>query len=175
MSIIYDALKKVEGAKDPLPASPQPANKPDKSKFKAYLSYFFVICAGFLIANMAFTLIVKSARVNDDARVAEALLITPNNTVITQEPKRQDHLPAKIVVPAATPPISLGPYSKPDTKPINLALNGIFFSQDEGYALINNRILKEGDKIENATITRITAEEVELNNNGLPVKLSTRK
>ena len=41
-----------------------------------------------------------------------------------------------------------------------LVLNGIFFSQEEGYALVNNHIVKVGDKVGGALVKRIDVNEV---------------
>lgn len=54
-------------------------------------------------------------------------------------------------------------------------LNGVFFSENEGYALINNRIVKEGDALEGVTVKRIKLDEVELEaEDGSTIKLSTK-
>nr|MBC8436521.1 hypothetical protein [Candidatus Omnitrophota bacterium] len=58
--------------------------------------------------------------------------------------------------------------------PASLVLNGIFFSQDEGYyALVNNKIVKVGDDIDGAKVRHIDFDNVELESEaGLLVKLS---
>lgn len=56
------------------------------------------------------------------------------------------------------------------------SLNGIFFSEVEtkGTALINNKIVQEGDIIENAKVIKISADTVELDLEGQTIKLVNR-
>ena len=56
-----------------------------------------------------------------------------------------------------------------------LILNGIFFSQDEPYALINNQIVKESETIEGATVKRIKVDEVEVEKEGSILTLKKSK
>jgi len=51
-------------------------------------------------------------------------------------------------------------------------LNGIVFSPGSSYALVNNKIVKEGDKIEGATVVRITEDSVELKDGDTAFKIS---
>ncbi|MBU1125578.1 MAG: hypothetical protein KKC84_06110 [Candidatus Omnitrophica bacterium] len=64
---------------------------------------------------------------------------------------------------------------KPVTQAASLSLNGIFFSQNEGYALINNQIVKEGDTVAGVFVKTITVNGVELEDQGNPLTLLTRK
>jgi len=59
-----------------------------------------------------------------------------------------------------------------ETPPV-FTLNGVFFSGNEGYALINNRIVKQGDKIDGATVVQIFLDEVDLDFGGSIIKLSS--
>ena len=54
-----------------------------------------------------------------------------------------------------------------------LILNGVFSSGEESYALINNQIVKLGDKISGAVIKKIAPEEVLLDSDGSEIKLTT--
>lgn len=143
MSIIYDALKKVE-------QSTKSANgknitseitKDDKKQHpKKYLLYGTVVLFGVFAASLFFSLFSKKP--------------------IPQElpPPAPASSPAPIAV---TAPPALEQEAK-NPEQVFFALNGIFFSEDEGYALINNRIVKVGDEIQGATVVRITSDEVEL-------------
>ncbi|MDD5252366.1 MAG: hypothetical protein WC060_00185 [Candidatus Omnitrophota bacterium] len=62
--------------------------------------------------------------------------------------------------------------NKPEKKFI---LNGIFFSDNKGYAIVNNQIVKEKDSIEGVNVEKITANTVELNNEGKIVSLFTNR
>lgn len=139
MSIIYDALKKVEITLDKKPAIKAP--KPDKNK--VYLLYALVAAVGIISASIAIN------------------FFSPGSTKPIQAP-------IEAPVPAAAKETAL-PAAAPEPAPAPkghtaapLVVNGIFFSQDKGYALINNRIVEEGDMVEGNKITRINAETIEL-------------
>jgi hypothetical protein len=136
VSIIYDALKKVENAnKDtqqlpqaeiPAPAAviEQPAavaaTKPDKD---TRLPPIVV-----LVCLAVFTAYVL-------------LPIQRKHTVSSKN--------------AALP-------SRVFTGSVELVLNGVFFSGPDAYGLINNQIVKVGDQIAGATVKKITVTDVEL-------------
>ena len=52
-------------------------------------------------------------------------------------------------------------------------LNGIFFSDNDSYALINNQIVRENDYVDAAKVSSITANTVELDNAGTTITLTT--
>jgi len=150
MSIIYEALKKVEklqNVPDALPTTPQNVKH---SKIKAYLFYSFVVSFGILIANIIFRLITGHSSV-PVIKTDSVVKVTP----VEQAPEILQETPQ---LQEKTPP--------------QLTLNGLFFSQNQGYVLINNRILKEGDTIEGATVKRILLDGVELEADGAIIKLS---
>ena len=67
------------------------------------------------------------------------------------------------------------PEDKVETKKelsASFVLNGVFFSGNEGYALINNRVVKKGDVIDGATVVGIALDEVDLEAEGSVIKLS---
>ena len=103
------------------------------------------------------------------------------NSPLQTEPIQGIMAPAENIVPAqnlansvnnlaAAPPESS--QSEKQIQPL-LVLNGIFFSENQGYALINNRIVKEGDTVDGAIVDRISLDGVDLNSGGLVIKLST--
>lgn len=159
MSIIYDALKKVEEAKRI--TYPKEIIKEDKSKYKIYLIYGLIVCFGVFIASIFLGRFSKPLETNIH-QVAKDL---PQIEKTLAEP-----IP-KPIVPISTP---LSVESKEESL-ISFVLNGIFFSEDEGYALINNQIAKVGDVIEGARVLRISLDEVELESKGSTIKLSTHK
>lgn len=55
-----------------------------------------------------------------------------------------------------------------------LVLNGILFSSDKSFALINNSVVKEGDKIADAIVVQIKEDYVELENKTSRFKLTPR-
>jgi hypothetical protein len=161
MSIVHDALKKIQASgKISFEAKPDKVYKP-KFKFKTYLPYILVVCFGFFIASVFFGLSRPLLR-----RYLQPSKIS-KNTVPVNPPQPQEN-PALEIIPTAPKEAREEPQGR-------FVLNGVFFSEDEGYALINNRILKMGDTIGGATVVGISKEEVELDSKGSIIKLSTAK
>ncbi len=157
MSIIYDALKKIEKS-NILRGGVDKKGKESKTRLKVYLLYFLVACSGLFIGNIFFNFL--SAPKDILTRLARP-------SVKEALPQPRDEIPLE-----TAPTASVGPAKKLREL---LVLNGIFSSQDEGYALINNQIVKEGDLIEGATVKRIGLNEVELEFQGSTIKLSTNQ
>lgn len=152
MSIIYDALKKIEGfhtgdSKDKIN---QKSGSSPGHKVKVYLIYVLCASLGFLITGIFFR-------------------------IISRIPKNQVQVPPQSPTEAPLP-VALSPaiIAETETQPSapSFVLSGVFFSENKGYALINNRIVKEGDKIEGATVMRIALDEVKLELGGLIIRLS---
>lgn len=154
MSIIYDALKKVEASissRDSLVTKPD--KKERKSKLKNYLPrtkmvrgllYILVICLGFFIANIFFGVISKPSIIGKSQ-----LPVIQKEALPTLIPKEETLLDTSL-------PVSTERRAAP-----LLVLNGVFFSENEGYALINNRIVKKGDVIDGAVVMQINLDGVE--------------
>ena len=171
MSIIYDALKKVE-------------NKLEESKthdmrivlfakknlpIKIFILFLAVLSLGFFMAKALFSFGFAQKS------IPAASLPAPINT--SRAPKQQViNIPQELNEKSASiePGVS-APSQNKASDLSSLVLNGIFFSGQEGYALINNQILKEGDVIEGAKITRITLEGVELESGALKTELPINK
>lgn len=147
MSIIYDSLKKIEKGK--IPASTKPKDEVLKNlKLIAFYGIFSLM--GALLSIFAF----KHFFGNPSG---------PKKTRYASKAKAAVPAPLKDVH-RATPALKMA---------APLALNGIFFSENEGYALINNQIVQEGDEVEGAYVQKISEDEVELKNNAGLVKLTT--
>ena len=142
MSIIYDALKKVD----------KTLKKPDqfcaetKTQVKSkapYLIYVLTAVIAIFIANAVFGLVNK-----------------PKPDIINQQKS------AIALVSSKPEPVAVSESSL-IAEPKNIiqedvALNGVFFEQGNGYALINNKIVKVGDVIAGATVKSIDLDGVEL-------------
>lgn len=157
MSIIYDALKKVERSYDAKAGAKKEEKHPKFVFKKIYFLYLLLIGISVVTARFFFTKAppqqVEPAQVQAPPQVQVPLTV-----------------PAPQEAQAPAPPI--------DTKKKleeSLVLNGIFFSGDEGYALINNQIVKQGDLIEGATVKQIGLNEVELEFEGSTIKLYGKK
>lgn len=175
MSIIYDALKKVESLnKKDLKYEASREDKHSKPKIKTYLIYVLVVCVGLFIGNLSFALLAYYSKRRATSQTKER-----PKPLVKEQAKQES--PKELLVPAKSEQV-LANESK-STLPVevkneplpSLILNGIFFSEDEGYALINNEIVKVGDVVDGATVKRISVDEVELEFSGSQIKLSTRK
>lgn len=154
MSIIYDALKKIEGlhAGDSKDKINQKSRFRPGHKVKVYLTCVLSACLGFLITGIFFRIVSR---------------IPKNQVQVLQQSPVEAPLPA---IPPPAPAI----IAKTETQPLapSFVLSGVFFSENEGHALINNRIVKEGDKIDRATVMQIALDEVKLELDGLAIRLS---
>lgn len=154
MSIINEALKKTEenlqknSAKDNLLAPKPGRNKP-------LLLYILILLTGLLLGNFIFNLLYK---------IQTSRTSTKNVLPIT---KTTTHLPA-IALPGQ-------PLEAKKPAETSFVLNGIFFSDNDGYALVNNQIVRENDYVDGARVNLITANTVELDNAGQAIILSTRR
>ncbi len=171
MSIIYDALKKVEAnfriqkippqaPPEHNSAGPQKIPQPTANKVIKILIYILVVGIGFGL-SFVITNAPRLLKARDPASLAGAP--RPVSQVLT----------SPSVVPADTTEQPKPARAKKPTGMAALVLNGICISEDETYCLINNQILEVGDKIAGNIITRISEDEVELNAEGNSFVLST--
>jgi len=180
MSIIYEALKKVEKTSS---AEQQIKGANARHGIKFYFLYTAVLLSGFFIAAVFFKLITpKGPAVASRLKHASYLASAGKDEQITQVPPVSDaqkagkpqaqapSLPFQESVPQPVP--VLAPDKLLERPVPNFILSGVFFSEGGGYALINDRIVKAGDKIEGAVVVRITQNSVELKLNGAVINLS---
>lgn len=163
MSIIYDALKKVEESSDrdeKLKINKEPVKS--RPKHKVFLLYLLIACLGIFLANIFLIFLSRPLPKN-------TIVVVKNPPISINLPSIQpkEKKPQFIETP---PPVPAEAKAEPKE---SFILNGVFFSNDEGYALINNRIVKEGDKIDGATVARIALGEAELELRGEVIKLSS--
>lgn len=165
MSIIFDALDKLEKEKkiDNSSVLDKQEEKNNKAinilkslllhKDKKYLAYTIILIVSFFI--------VKSGG---------PLLYNKNNNLITQEttyPLKQTHSKSVKSSPNPDNNLNIIKISGLDSGIINnskLVLNGIAFSfgSKDNFALINNTVVKEGDKINGEVVKQIAENWVEL-------------
>jgi hypothetical protein len=153
MSIINEALKKTEehlqkiaAKNNPLPAKP--------FNPKPFLFYILILLSGLALGNFIFTLL-------------------KHKTQVIQIPKKNTETIIKISNP---PPLPILPSLPPEeNKPIeaSFVLNGIFFSDNDSYALVNNQIVRENDYVDQAKVVEIAAHRVQLDNAGQTITLTT--
>ena len=164
MSIIYEALKKAEKI-----ISADTLRNPDKSlksKLKSLLPYLLVISILLFTANTLFIFLTWPK----NKKTLPAPLVDKHE----EQPR---HIEASVANETLASQASSPDTIKEEAKlPPRLVLSGVFYTQDEeGYALINNQIVRIGDVIEGAKLMRINPpDEVELETPQEKIKLSTR-
>ena len=157
MSIIYDALKKVEKSGEPALKDSKPTPAP-KNKIRNYLIYILFLTLGLFASRIFFTYLNRQPSQAKPAKQTKT--ISPvNNTPKPPPPQQTQPLPAAVNTEVPAKPTFI--------------LNGIFSSGEESYALINNQIVKLGDKISGAVIKKISPEEVLLDSEGSEIRLTT--
>ena len=159
MSIIYDALKKIEKGVNNAPSSGR-ENRAKEVKIKKRpnpaLIYILIILAGIFAVKTSLALFARPRT-------------EPAHPIIPQVAVQTDITPALDTPPeTALPEEEPAPESNPDPE---LILNGAYFQRGEGYALINNRIVKAGDTIRGATVKEIGLEKVTLEFEGRIITL----
>jgi hypothetical protein len=164
MSIIYDSLKKIEKDKT-TPAAiaesssgqTQPRRSHDFLKPPFLYAAFAVI--GIVLASALYQFLF-SARAGRHKKGAIVKLNPPALSLNTPNPYQR------------SPEAQAQTASFQETL-ASFTLNGIFFSQENGFALINNQIVKVGDSIEGAIVEEISEDKVMLRANGIEINLST--
>ncbi|MDD5128988.1 MAG: hypothetical protein PHO40_04990 [Candidatus Omnitrophica bacterium] len=153
MSIINEALKKTEESiqKNSIQGTDGGNKKPGR---KPYLFYLLIFIVGLFLSSLIFSLIKSKVE-------KPALAEPPVKTASISEKQIQIGQPLSAIKPEEQ--------EKPEKKFI---LNGIFLSDNKGYAIINSQIAKEGDSIEGVKVEKITENTVELNNEGKTISLS---
>jgi type II secretory pathway component PulC len=168
MSIINDALKKTEQSINTDNVDPEVEailrKKRIKNKIKVILLYLLAIGVGIYIGNFFFGFLGKSKSLS---RIATKPLPTAQRQFKAAGGEQTTVAKVKETLLDNVPLLR-----KESKQP--LVLNGVFFSQDEACALINNRVVKVGDEIEGATVRNIDADKVELEIRGSKITLSTR-
>jgi hypothetical protein len=157
MSIINEALKKTEEgiqkntAKDNPPASIKPTPK-------LFLLYILILLFGLFLGHFIFN------QLNHKMKTAHSL----EKAIFTPPPQQ----PATLA-PSPIEQIPVVNENKPSEA--SFILNGIFFSDNSVYALVNNQIVRKNDSVDGAKVEEITANTVKLNNAGKLIILSTQR
>ena len=155
MSIIYDALKKVEKTTDKNSSDKEELITKGTGKPKPILIYILVILIGLFAGNMIFGLLTRP-KVKPAIPSPALPIVTPVNKILAPV-QEEKPLPSPEPIPQIPEP--------------TLTLNGVFFQQDKGYALINNRILTVEDTIQGAKVEEISLEKVVMEFEGRKITL----
>ncbi|MCG2714474.1 MAG: hypothetical protein L6308_06535 [Candidatus Omnitrophica bacterium] len=156
MSIINEALKKTEQSihKNSIPEIPKSATKP-------YIIYILILIAGLFLSNFVFVLLRHKT---------ETAVTVKKSPDLTDQPVKEIKTipPISVVTPGPT-------LEENKTPQANFVLSGIFFSDNDSYALVNNKIVRENDSVDGARVKTITANTVELDSGGMLITLATQR
>lgn len=153
MSIIYDALKRIEqNVTNSHNQKGIPADKkePRVQKSNPLLVFILIILSAVFIIKTVMH-IMKRPKATPPAVSLESLTTESKPSSIDQT------LEEEVAIQEPVEPV--------------LTLNGIYFQGKEGYALINNRIVKSGDTIQKAIVKEISLERVSLDFEGKVITL----
>lgn len=141
----------------------QPEPKPETVKKPAiaiYVLYAVFIVLGIGVAKVAFDIFsprfIKPAAKSASPYVPKAAAAAPAAAKAVQDSPLD--LVKKKIKQTAVP----------------FELNGLYIADDETYALVNNKIVQEGDLVDGATVVAISEENVELKHNDKIIRLTTR-
>jgi len=141
MSIIYDALKKIEN-KNKVENKDRQQTAPSKKKNKnIFILMLLITVFCVLLIDLTYRQLKKSYALKQK-KIQEALALQAQK--LQNKPKAAEGIEKKL--------------------PENLNLEGIIYEEKEPLAVINGRILKVKDKIEDLEIVNITPNSVELIN-----------
>ncbi|MDI6606373.1 MAG: hypothetical protein QME65_04455 [Candidatus Omnitrophota bacterium] len=175
MSIIHEALKKVEKSVDSYSPAKEIRIPPPGRKINKYLIYALIFCFGLFIENTFFLFILRPQNTYRESQLqlSSEMISDP----LKELPEDTPLVTTELASSPETPSPAKIAEDEPEAQRTALVLNGIFFSQDDGYyALINNKIVKVGDDVDGAIVKYIDLDNVELESEaGLLVKLSRER
>ncbi|HNW40229.1 MAG TPA: hypothetical protein PL125_04015 [Candidatus Omnitrophota bacterium] len=170
MSIINEALKKTEDNLQKNSNQDTGSISPKRINPAVLLLYILILAAGLLIGKFIFSLL--SNKTQTDSLTS----LNQTSKSQTEAETKEILLPPGAVTQPILPAVAANPLPQDNQgREVNFVLNGIFLSDDGNYALINNKIVKKDDYIENAKVGLITANTVELDCAGKIVTLSTNQ
>jgi hypothetical protein len=160
MSIIYDALQKIQKIRPQASGIRSPKNR------TFYLLSMLMLLAGFFLARLIFDTFISKVEMKEAHKIEPQQPAAPASARPPHPPEAQK-APA-VAKEAVRKPV---PAEKKGVPPA-LSLNGIFFDELRPYVLINNKILKEGDTVEGAKVVQILPDRVYLDFEGQPLELT---
>lgn len=156
---------------DNIASKTENTNKPEKDKkvnkfdIKAYLMYGVLVIVLLFAFAAYFKAIKKGKNKNSAANSSYSFVKKSNKFVLLR----------KIYGLFSFTKSSSSPGDSKKLKSQNLVLNGVVISGGNKFALINNIIVNEGDRIGDALVLQITSEYVELESSALRFKLTPYK
>lgn len=159
MSTILKALRKAEeeANRGILPPSPPP-RRPEKGRGKSLL--FLLVILGVLLGVYLGLHFRRRGRGAVQERARKEAVPPPAPA------------PPPVKPPPAPPPVAAAPEEKKEEGPPEFRIEGIMYSQEKPVALIEGRILQEGDKIRGVTVVKILPRAVQFSYKGVVYEIS---
>lgn len=156
MSIIYDALKKVQNnnlnTMNIVNKENQIKNDSSCKKFSVLIILFLVVL-GIFLGQLLFGLFLPKEKKYNNKKIENLPAISISSSSSKNQMSETPNIKKEESFNTSTPLLSTLP---------SLVLNGIFFTDDEAYALINNQVFKENDAINGVRIIAIHPDSVDL-------------
>lgn len=151
MSIIYEALQKtqVEDELQNIPSSQDEMTKDD------WIDVGISLIIAFLLA------IIMIAHYPQSHSKSKDLLVSKKNSRAVPILEVPDETVKAIVKPASDPNIIGVPFDEAAYK-LNHTLNGVFVSEEEKIAMVNNRFFNIGDNIDGMKVVSIEPDKIKL-------------
>jgi hypothetical protein len=175
MGLIADFLKKIknvqpkvevkveEKPEEKLAAKPAPPKK--QKRLKSLIFFILFILLAFFVANLSFSLLSKYAK-------REEIPSSRRSTIQPSIPAMQSQQTPTAPIPETPEVREPEPQIPKEKTPLpQLTLNGLFCSEYDSWAMINNEVVKKGDYIAGARVVAISSSEVILDFEGEKITL----
>ena len=146
----------------------KPAPKKPSISIGRFLMYAVLIAAGAAISKFAFDYLTPKL----SPKTAPSLRQNPVTAV--PRPSKSAPIASPLETVQQTIKAVANPKAFSPRAVIPFELNGIYLSGSDRCALINNKIVQEGEDVDGAIVTRIGEEEVEISRDGKTIKLTTK-
>jgi hypothetical protein len=157
------------------PAQTEPIKTPPKYDFKIIFLYILLIGIGGVLAKYAFDFFVPKPQKPVTPQLINVNAKPASQPLIKIVPGKQQPAASSSSSAAKKQDQPLASLKKKLNQTVNpFVLSGIFFSGEQNYCIINDKVLGEGDSVEGAKVIRISSEEVELQLNEKTLRLNLR-
>jgi hypothetical protein len=201
MSIIHDALKKVQRSMETNPSQVNPANgnpeeivevlpssSPNTTK-NPVSAFFLTLCAVIIIGGSCIYIMNQIKQkyphflsgIHFKLPFAEKFHTTSSKKHVispsSNHPSTVNSL-ARVTIPVSNTPSENGPSSTSSTVaslPLILNIQGIMASGNQNLALINNNVYEEGSVIDGIKILKINLDALIIEHNGKQETVAVRK
>lgn len=160
MSIIYEALQKTQ-VEDELQNIPSPQDEMTKDD---WIDVGISLIIAFLLA------IIMIAHYPHSNSKSKDMLVSKKNSKTVSILEVPDETVKPVVKPTSDPTNMGVPFDEASYK-LNHTLNGVFVSEEEKIAMVNNRFFNIGDNIDGMKVVSIEPDKIKLQHENGVVEL----